>query len=97
MAAFEPEDMPPEDGVPALLRGSPVAAEVEEFEAPGAADVAGRELEVEDDEPEEDVEDEEDDEDVALAIFQPLICTPTTCVEPRTVLVSDQGPASVRV
>ena len=50
-----------------------------------------------DDDDEEDVLDDVDDEDVEVAIFQPLICTPTTCVEPSVVLVSDQGPASVRV
>lgn len=82
-------------------------------EAPELADVAGRvpeedEDEDEDDEEEEEKEEVEDDDvedvlddvdgvDVEVAIFQPLICTPTTCVEPSVVLVSDQGPASVRV
>ena len=82
-------------------------------EAPELADVAGRvpeededEDEDEDDEEEEKEEEDDDEEDVLddvdgvdveVAIFQPLICTPTTCVEPSVVLVSDQGPASVRV
>jgi hypothetical protein len=50
-----------------------------------------------DDEPVGLVEDEEGEEVERGAIFQPLICTPTTCVEPSTVLVSDHGPESVRV
>lgn len=78
-------------------------------EAPELVDVAGRvpeedeeeeeeeEDDEEDDDEEEDVLDDVDDEDVEVAIFQPLICTPTTCVELSVVLVSDQVPASVRV
>ena len=56
-----------------------------------------KEEEEEEDDDEEDVLDDVDGVDVEVAIFQPLICTPTTCVEPSVVLVSDQGPASVRV
>ena len=110
-AALEPEDKPDEDEVPASKRGRLVADEDAELDvAPGEGDVV-KVSEEEDDEDEEeeeeeeeeednddvDVEDDEEDELVALAKFHPLICTPTTCVEPSTVLVSSHGPESVRV
>ena len=110
-AALEPDESPEEADSPSLLRGRPVCDEEVVEEAPELADVAERaseedvdedlddevEEEVENDDDEEDVLDDVDDEDVEVAIFQPLICTPTTCVEPSVVLVSDQGPESVRV
>lgn len=111
-AALEPEDKPDEDEVPAFERGRLVADEDAELEvAPGEGDGVVRapeEEEADDDDDDDEDEDEEDEEDdaveddeedelVALAKFHPLICTPTTCVEPSTVLVSDHGPESVRV
>lgn len=65
--------------------------EVEEEEEPDEAE--------DDEEEAEDVEgvDVEDGEDVAVAKFHPLSCTPTTCVAPKIVLVSDQGPESPTV
>lgn len=68
--------------------------EVEEEEEPDEADDDEEEAEEA-----EDVEgaDVEDGEDVAVAKFHPLSCTPTTCVAPKIVLVSDQGPESPTV
>lgn len=77
------------------------AAGLEVTLAPGSANmVEGDAEDVEDEEDEEDVDDVDDVVDagvVAAAKCQPLICTPTTCVELSTVLVSDHVPVPVRV
>lgn len=106
-AALEPEDRPDEDS-PALVSGGFVGDDdweledplgIAEGEAVPDSDTDGDNGEDEEGcaEVEEEDGDDDEDEEVRGAKFQPLICTPTTCVEPRTVLVSDQGPESVRV
>jgi hypothetical protein len=103
---LEPEDRPDEFELPASARGLLVADGDEEVElAPGEGDPAAGESdddaeeEEESDEAEDDEEAEEvgDVDDVEVAKFHPLSCTPTTCVAPNVVLVSDQGPSSVTV
>jgi hypothetical protein len=105
-AALEPVERPEEAGLPSLLRGRLVCDEEVVLDAPGLAEVGERvpELEEEsegdegdDNDEEEDVLDDVDDDVVEAATCQPLIWTPITWVEPSTVLVSDHGPASVRV
>jgi hypothetical protein len=105
-AALEPMERLEETGLSSLLRGRLVCEEEVVLDAPGLAEVGERVSELDkesegddddDGEEDEDVLDDVDDDVVEAATFQPLIWTPTTWVEPSMVLVSDHGPASVRV